>query len=192
MKGEVYRFHGVTERNLLGLFNYIASRTFSATISCGLNGASGIDGYGRIAKNCDLLPNVGRKGMILEFDGWDAEGKRNSSTYSWDSWYPLNYVRVALQIDGWLTPSTLRRSATLVETMDRYRIGSNDLLFKLSPEKGRGYKDYARSTGGETKVFIDYHGAEANLDLFNILQRNLELVPSGMRLEFGVAHSPVT
>ena len=179
VKGEVYRFHGITERNLLGLFNYIASRTFSAKISCGLNGGSGIDGYGRIAKNCDLLPNVGRKGMILEFDGWDAGGKRSSSSYSWDSWYPLNYVRAALQIEGWLTPSTLRRSVTLVATMDRYRIGSNDLLFKLSPEKGGGYKDYENGTNGETvafgKAFTNEHGAEANVDLFNILQRNLEL-----------------
>jgi hypothetical protein len=179
VQGEVYRFHGISDRNLLGLFNYIASRTFSAEISCGLNGGSGIDGFGRMVKTCDLLPNVRRKGMILEFDGWDAEGKRSSSTYSWDSWYPLNYVRAALQIDGWLTPSTLGRSATLVETMNRYRIGSNDLLFKLSPEKGGGYRDYAHGTGGETvtfgKAFMKDHGADANVDLFNILQRTLEL-----------------
>jgi len=178
VNGEVYRFHGISERNLLGLFNYIASRTFSAEISCGLNGGVGINGYGRMVKNCDLLPSLGLKGMILEFDGWDAEGKRSSSVYSWDSWYPLNYARAALQIAGWLTPSTLRRSAALVETMDRYRIGSNDLLFKLSPEKGGGYRDYAHGTGGETvvfgKAFMKDHGAEANVDLFDILQRNLE------------------
>ena len=100
LDGAVYRFHGISDRNLLGLFNYIASRTFSAEISCGLNGGAGIGGYGRIVRNCDLLPNVGRRGMILEFDGWDAEGRRSSSIYSWDAWYPLNYVRAALQIDG--------------------------------------------------------------------------------------------
>jgi hypothetical protein len=174
--GAVYRFHGISDRNLLGLFNYIASRTFSAEISCGLNGGAGIGGYGRVVKNCDLLPNVGRRGMILEFDGWDAEGRRSSSIYSWDAWYPLNYIRAALQIDGWLTSSALQRSATLAETMNRYSIGSNDLWFKISPDKGGGYKNYQHGKGGATVVFGDHdHGARANLDLFNILQRNLGL-----------------
>ena len=60
VNGSIYRFHGISERDVLGLFNYIASRTFSATISCGLNNGAGIDGYGRIEKNCSLLPNVGQ------------------------------------------------------------------------------------------------------------------------------------
>ena len=76
--GAVYRFHGITDRNLLGLFNYIASRTFSGKISCGLNEGTGIGGYGRVVKDCEMLPNVGRTGMILEFDGWDAKGRRSS------------------------------------------------------------------------------------------------------------------
>jgi hypothetical protein len=177
--GAVYRFHGITDRNLLGLFNYIANRTFSAKINCGLNKGAGIGGYGKVVKNCDLLPNVGRKGMILEFDGWDAGGRRSSLAYSWDSWYPLNYVRAALQIDGWLTPSALQRSATLAETMDRSWVGSNDLWYKISPEKGGGYKDYQNGRGGETVVlsesFMKDRGAGANLDLFNIIQRNLGL-----------------
>jgi hypothetical protein len=179
LDGAVYRFHGIPDRNLLGLFNYIASRTFSAEISCGLDGGKGIGGFGRIVRNCDLLPNIGRKGMILEFDGQDAEGRRSSSTYSWDSWYPLNYVRAALQIDGWLTPSTLKRSTTLAETMSGYSIGSNDLWFKISPDKGGGYIDYQHGKGAATIVvgghFTSSHGAAVNLDLFNILQRNLGL-----------------
>ena len=177
--GAVYRFHGITDRNLLGLFNYIASRTFSGKISCGLNEGTGIGGYGRVVKDCEMLPNVGRTGMILEFDGWDAKGRRSSFSYSWDSWYPLNYVRAALQIDGWLTPSALKRSATLAETMNRYWIGSNDLWYKISPDKGGGYKDYQNGKSGETVVlsesFMKDRGAGTNLDLFNSLQGNLGL-----------------
>src|SRR5689334_2004940 len=90
VSGSVYRFHGISERGVLELFNYIAKRTFSATISCGLNNGAGIDSFGRIVNQCDFLPNVGDPGMILEFDGWDAEGKRSSASYSWDAWYPLN------------------------------------------------------------------------------------------------------
>ena len=117
--------------------------------------------------------------MILEFDGWDAKGRRSSFSYSWDSWYPLNYVRAALQIDGWLTPSALKRSATLAETMNRYWIGSNDLWYKISPDKGGGYKDYQNGKSGETVVltesFVKDRGAGTNLDLFNSLQGNLGL-----------------
>jgi hypothetical protein len=177
VNGTIYRFHNISERNLAGLFNYIASRTFSAIISCGLNDGAGIDGFGKIAKNCNLLPNVGLKGMILEFASGDAEGQRSSAIYSWDAWYPLNYSRLAMQITGWLTPSTLQQSGALVDTMNRYGIGSNDLWFKISPEKGGGYLDYEHGKSGDLIVlddeFIRDHGTSANLDLFNMLQRNL-------------------
>lgn len=179
VNGTVYSFHGITERNILGLFNYIASRTFSAIVACGPNEGAGIDGYARPVKQCDSLPNVGSKGMILEFDGWDAEGKRSSASYSWDAWYPLNYIRTALQIEGLLTASTVKASATLNDTMMRYALGTADLWLKISPYKGGGYKDYQHGTGGQTVVldrhFERDHGAYANLDLFNILQRNLDL-----------------
>ena len=177
VNGSIYRFHGISERDLLGLFNYIASRTFSATISCGLNNGAGIDGYGRIVKNCNLLPNVGRKGMMLEFDGWDAEGKRSSADYNWGAWYVLNYSRAALQIEGWLTTSTREQNATLADTMNRYQMGSIDLWFKISPEKGGGYLDYEHGRAGARTMldsgFVRKFGTSANLDLFNLLQRNL-------------------
>ena len=152
--GSIYRFHGISERDPLGLFNYIASRTFSATISCGLNNGAGIDGHGRIARNCSLLPNVGRKGMMLEFDGWDAKGRRSSAGYNWGAWYVLNYSRAALQIEGWLTSSTLQQSATLADTMNRYQLGSIDLWFKMSPERGGGYLDYQHGRRGEGPCLI--------------------------------------
>jgi hypothetical protein len=177
VNGAIYRFHDITERNVAGLFNHIASRTFSATISCGLNNGSGIGGFGKIAKNCDLLPNLGRKGMMLEFASSDAEGPRSSAMYNWDAWYPLNYSRVAMQITGWLTASTLEQSETWAATMDRYGLGSHDLWYKISPEKGGGYLDYEHGRPGSLIVlnsaFNRERGAVANFDLFNVLQRNL-------------------
>lgn len=179
VNGAIYRFHGITERNVMGLFNYIASRTFSAEINCGLNGGSGIGGYGKMMADCDQLPNVGRKGMLLEFDGWDAGGRRSSAFYAWSGWYTLNYVRAALQIEGWLTPLAVQRSATLSDTMRRYFIGTNDLWFKISPDEGGGYKNYEKGRPGGTFIlderFKKDFGAGANLDLFNLLQRNLGL-----------------
>jgi hypothetical protein len=179
VSGAVYRFHGITERNVLELFNYIARRTFSATISCGLNNGAGLNGFARIVKQCNSLPDVGYPGMILEFDGWDAEGKRSSASYSWDAWYPLNYVRVALQIQGWLNPSVIKKSATLNGTMMQYWRGTRDLWFKILPDMGGGYRDYEHGVGGPTVIldrdFERDRGARANLDLFNILQRTLDL-----------------
>lgn len=177
VNGAIYQFHDITERNPAGLFNYIASRTFSATISCGLNNGSGIGEFGKLAKNCNLLPNVGLKGMMLEFASGDAEGPRSSAMYNWDAWYPLNYSRAAMQITGWLTASTLQQSATLADTMNRYGMGSYDLWYKISPANGGGYLDYAHGKPGGLTVldsdFIRERGAGANFDLFNVLQRNL-------------------
>jgi hypothetical protein len=177
--GAVYRFHGITQRSVLELFNYIARRTFSAIISCGLDNGAGINGFARIVRQCESLPDLGYPGMILEFDGWDAEGKRSSASYSWDAWYPLNYVRAALQIHGWLNPSVIKKSATLNGTMIQYWRGTRDLWFKISPDKGGGYQDYEHGAGGPTVVvdrnFEKDRGARANLDLFNILQRTLDL-----------------
>ena len=177
VNGAIYRFHGIPERDLLGLYNYIASRTFSARVSCGLNDGAGIDGHGKIVKNCESLPNIGRKGMLLEFDSWDAEGRRSSASYCWDAWYTLNYSRAALQIEGWLTSSTLQQNITLAETMNRYQIGSVDLWFKIKPERGGGYLGYSHAKAERATVlepgFMKQYGAGAQLDLFNILQRNL-------------------
>lgn len=177
VNGALYRFHDIGERNLAGLFNYIASRTFSATVCCGLNNGTGIDGFGKIARNCNRLPNVGVKGMILEFDSGDAEGPRSSAMYSWDAWYPLNYARAAMQITGWLTASALHQNTALSDTMSRYGMGSYDLWYKLSPENGGGYLDYEHGKPGGLKVldsrFIRERGAGAAFDLFNMLQRNL-------------------
>jgi hypothetical protein len=179
VNGAIYRFHDITERNVAGLFNYIASRTFSATISCGLNNGLGIDGFGKIAKNCKLLPNVGLRGMMLEFDSSDAEGPRSSAMYNWDAWYPLNYSRAAMQISGWLTTSSLQQSGTLADTVNRYWLGSHDLWYKISPENGGGYLDYAHGTAGDLIVmdssFVQDRGASTNFDLFNVLQRNLDM-----------------
>src|SRR5262249_35277763 len=79
VNGNIYAFHGITERNLLQLFGYIADRTFSATVACGLNGGAGINGAAKIVQNCNLLPNLGLQGMIMEFDTYDAEGQRSSA-----------------------------------------------------------------------------------------------------------------
>ena len=59
-------------------------------------------------------------------------------------------------------------------------MGSYDLWYKISPENGGGYLDYAHGKPGGLIVldsgFIRERGAGANFDLFNVLQRNLGMV----------------
>jgi hypothetical protein len=180
VNGEVYRFHGITERDLVGLFSYISDRTFSATINCGLNRGLGIvGGYGRISQNCDLLPNQGRKGMIFEFDAYDAKGPRSSASYSFDSWYPLNYSRAAMQIFGLLSKDSIIHNAAMADIICRYYLGTEDILFKISPDKGGGYLNFELGKP-EGKTILDAkmsknYGVSGNLDLFEILKRDLEI-----------------
>ena len=188
VSGSIYAFHGISERNLLGLFGYIADRTFSATINCGLNGGAGIRGHGKIVRNCALLPNVGARGMLMEFAGIDGGGQRSAANYGYDSWYPLNYTRAALQIFNLLGVNELAttikitesgRTVTMSDIIDRSQRGVSDLYFKLSPDadKGGGYLDHSNGGPNDTAVLdsdmINKRGGLINLEIFNILQRNL-------------------
>jgi hypothetical protein len=188
VNGSIYAFHGISERNLLGLIGYISDRTFAATIDCGLNGGAGFRGYGKIVRNCSLLPNVGAKGMLKEFASVDGGGRRSSANYSYDGWYPLNYSRAVLQIINLLGIDEL---ATAIETtesassismsdiLDRSQRGISDLYFKLSPDanKGGGYLEYSNGAPDGTAVLdfdmINNRGGLINLEIFNILQRSL-------------------
>lgn len=188
VNGAIYTFHGISERNLLGLLGYVMDRTFSATINCGLNRGSGINGYGKMVRNCTLLPNVGQSGMLMEFASVDASGQRSSANYSYDSWYPLNYSRAALQIFDILgidsLPTVINvtesgKSKSMSEILDRSHRGIIDLYFKISPrtDRGGGYLDYSKGQPDGVAVLdsdlVEYRGGLANLELFNMLQRKL-------------------
>jgi hypothetical protein len=186
VNGSIYAFHGIRERNLIGLLGYISDRTFAQTINCGLDDGAGIGGYGRIVQNCNLLPNAGKKGMLSEFASIDGGGPRSSAGYSYDGWYVLNYSRAALQIFNILNrtelPTVIRitdsgNRTTMANIVRRYFLGTTDLYFKLSPDKGGGYLDY--SGGGPDGLtimnseMISKRGGNINLEILNILQRGL-------------------
>lgn len=186
--GHIYSFHGITERDLLQLFGYIADRTFSKTVACGLNGGAGIGGAAKVVRNCDLLPNSGAQGMLFEFDALDAEGQRSSAGYSWDSWYPLLNSRAAMQMFGGLNSSSLQTVVTTTasdgqrhmdDIINRFLIGTKDILFKLSPaaNQGGGYLSYSHAKSEGIMVF-DSHtvrstGYTGDVAILNVLQTNL-------------------
>src|SRR5215831_112806 len=80
-----YTIYGMTLGQLLDLYLNLANDTFSATVSCGLNGGAGIlvGGVyaGRIVSGCSGLPNLGAVGMEKEFASVDAEGQRSDAGY---------------------------------------------------------------------------------------------------------------
>ncbi|MGV7217094.1 hypothetical protein [Bradyrhizobium sp. UFLA05-112] len=188
VNGHIYSFHGITERNLLQLFGYIADRTFSKTVACGLNGGAGIGGAARIVRNCDLLPNSGAQGMLFEFDSVDAEGQRSSAGYSWDSWYSLLNARAAMQMFGGLNSSSLQTIVTITasdgekrmdDIINRFLIGTKDMLFKLSPaaNQGGGYISYSHAESEGVMVFdphtVRSRGYIGDAAILNVLQTNL-------------------
>jgi hypothetical protein len=181
--GKVYRAWTIPLDDSLGLFKRLADRMFSKVVSCGLNGGKGISiqgvAYGRMAKPCGSLPDQGRIGMAFEFDTSDAQGARSSADYVWDGWYVLNYSRVALQTSGILTRQALSDDADLRDIMDRYLIGTRDLLFKITPGLGGGYRNYQKGAPAGVTVREPRWGrpigADSQLDLFDLLQRDLGL-----------------
>jgi hypothetical protein len=170
-RGAVYSFHELTERNLAELFGYLVDRTFSRTIACGLDNGAGVNGYGRIAQNCAILPNLAKKGMIMEFNSHDAEGPRSSASYAYDAWYPLNYARLGLQLFGALDRSPRRgavadgkttagSSNTMADAMDRYCLANYArLALQLFSALDRSIWGEAvadgRTTAGSSNTMVD-------------------------------------
>jgi hypothetical protein len=118
----------------------LALHTYGATVECGLDGGTGIltpDGIyaGVIDSGCGDLPNVGRPGMLLEFDSVDANGPRSSAVYAYGGYKP-NQITQAVMIAAGLWQPT----PEVDEILDRMLVGIEDLWYKLA----HGYREYSR------------------------------------------------
>jgi hypothetical protein len=136
-----YAMHGITLGQLLSMYLYLATDTFSATVACGLDAGAGIlvgSVYaGKIVSGCSGLPDVGATGMEKEFDSTDANGARSDASY----------VRLGLRADlfnqlvvvvygDWQVTSASTAGLGLVAT------GVKDFFYKATS----GYEDYSHGT----------------------------------------------
>jgi hypothetical protein len=181
--GEPYRAWGISYRDPVGLFMRLADRMFSRPVACGLDEGRGIATPGGArsgrAMRCEGLPDPGRLGMALEFDSTDAEGPRSSASYVFDAWYSLDYIRLALQSEGLLTRARVAADPKLREVLDRMRVGTRDIFFKIDPARGGGYRNYQHGADRGVTVLDGpwdrQYGASTQRNLFDVLQADLGL-----------------
>ncbi len=133
-----YAMHGITLGHLLDMYVYLASNTFSAAVSCGLDGGAGVAAgsimAGTILAGCSGLPNVGTTGMELEFASVDANGPRSSASYA----------RLGLRDDLFnqivlLAYGDWKATAASTAVLPPVAVGVADFFYKAT----QGYEDYS-------------------------------------------------
>ncbi|MEK6555396.1 MAG: hypothetical protein AABZ31_09160 [Bdellovibrionota bacterium] len=136
---KAWAYHGITLDNIMGLYLNLTDYTYSKTVNCGLNNGAGSNGGGFILKNCAILPNKGKVGMLMEFDAYDAKGLRSSARYANDGFRPNLHIQYALVSLGLWKKSTASDA-----TLKKIDIGIQDLFFKINPAQGGGYRSYQK------------------------------------------------
>ena len=136
-----YAMHGITLGQLLDMYVYLASNTFSANVSCGLNGGAGIVvnsvHAGTIVSGCSGLPNVGALGMELEFASSDANGARSDASYVRLGTRADLFNQLVIVVYGDWKDTTASTTA-----LKQLVVGETDFFYKA----GQGYQDYSHGT----------------------------------------------
>jgi len=142
-----YRFEEKPLMEPFELYRWLTLNTYNRIVAAGLNNGKGIvhNGVasGCIAAGADELPNLGKRGMLTEFDSVDASGRRSSMTYAYDGFRP-NLAHHAVLVVGGYWPA----DGSDAEVLERLKIGIADIAYKLK----HGYRNYAHARGS-TDVF---------------------------------------
>ena len=150
LHGFLYKGKDITDP--MDLFLGLSVFTYGGIVSAGLNKGEGKDGGGVIAQNADKLPNVGKKGMLMEFAGLDGKGARSSIYYCYTGFRPNLAKQIALMVTGHLDYSHPKWK----EVFDQIRIGNEDLFFKLT----EGYYDYSHGNPAPKPITIESKGGD--------------------------------
>jgi len=147
-----YRYKGNDLSAPMKLYHMLTTNTYGAKVSAGLNGGRGVREAGRIASGADELPNLGRPGMLKEFDSKDAGGPRSSIGYAYDGFRPNLTNQIVLIVSGHWKPGP--QADECLALMD---VGITDLFYKLA----RGYINYSkgrasRRASGLNAPYHDY------------------------------------
>jgi hypothetical protein len=133
-----YRYLGRDLSDPMALYVLLTENTYGARVNAGLNGGKGLNGAGRIASGADGLPNLGKPGMLKEFDSGDAGGPRSSVTYAYDGFRPNLTNHLVLLAGGhWKPGPAAEKCLALMQ------VGITDLFYKLQ----HGYIDYSKGKG---------------------------------------------
>ena len=135
-----YRHFGLTLESPMAIYYKLTMRTYDRIVNAGLNGGKGVKGSGRIATGAEGLPNVGKKGMLHEFDGIDGGGPRSSIGYAYDGFRPNLTNHIVLIVGGYW-----QSGEEADECMELLPVGIEDLFYKLE----HGYLNYSKGKGSK-------------------------------------------
>ena len=146
-----FRYYGNTIHEPMAIYARLTKHTFGKTVQAGVNNGKGIKGAGKIMSGAEDLPNIGKPGMLLEFDSGDANGKRSSAVYASHGFRPNLINQAALICSGHWKANA--ESQALIALVD---VGAIDLHYKLK----HGYKDYSK---GKVRGVIKLNSADHRL-----------------------------
>ena len=133
-----YRYQGLDLSDPMEYYYLLTTRTYGKTVNAGLNEGKGIKGAGRIARGAADLPNLGKPGMLMEFDSNDANGRRSSAGYAYDGFRPNLTNHLVLVAGGqW------KKGEKADKCLELMSVGIDDLFYKLE----KGYVNYAKGKG---------------------------------------------
>lgn len=147
-----YKCHGLGISNYTEIYNDLVTDTYGESVSAGINGGTGLNGYGKIVSGAATLPNPGAAGMLEEFDSGDANGPRSSLIYAYDGFRPHQTNQLVLIIGGYWQKGGAAANAAVA----RLNVGNTDLWYKIE----KGYISYAKgaSQGTQDLTFANERG----------------------------------
>ncbi|MBN2582018.1 MAG: lyase [Planctomycetes bacterium] len=149
-----YRYMGHDLGDPMAIYVLLTQNTYGATVNAGLNGGKGKDGAGRIAKGAEGLPNMGKPGMLKEFDSRDAGGPRSCAIYAYDGFRPNLTNQIVLIAGGYW-----KKGATADECLALLKVGITDLFYKLE----NGYISYSKGHAGTKPFSLETPGHDFEL-----------------------------
>lgn len=144
-----YRYMDVPLTDPMQIYYLLTANTYAAKVNAGLNKGKGLSGAGMLAKGADKLPNMGKDGMLKEFDSVDANGPRSSVHYCIDGFKTNLTNHVVLIAGGYWKPG---KEAD--EIVSRLEVGIPDLYYKLE----NGYIDYSKGKASKAAFDINKPG----------------------------------
>lgn len=158
-----FKYNGMGAGDWVGLFENLVDFTYSYKVINSF-GVEGEKDYAYIISGAKS-PYIGQMGMMKEFAGSDANGKRSRPSYCYDSFMILATVTANMKMFGGWDSSTEK-----MRFLDnRMYVGNEDFIFKIS----EGYMGHSRgSSSAEYEYTTEPRGYRFTKDIW----RNFDMM----------------
>jgi len=147
-----FRYFDMDLTNPMEIFLKLSANTYGAIVAAGLNNGEGKEDPsgnigGKIAQNADKVPNIGKKGMLLEFASIDGGGPRSCAGYSYGGIRTNLAKQIAMMVTGHLD----YKHPQWKEIFEQIRVGNEDIIFKLE----EGYISFSHGKSATQPTAFD-------------------------------------